>query len=128
MINKDQAKQLTANLNQHKDTIFNEYQRVENNFKAILATEGEFDAGGLDYQIHYTGCDFPSYCTVEKIYLSENGNTIYVELQDTEGGDTFDVPITDISGFGMYDEHICNLYGLAIDYFTKQTALESIKE
>lgn len=120
MISKELSHAKRELLNAFKGIIYDTYVKIETEFKNLLKQNGEFDAGGLDYQIHYTGCDFPSYCTVEKIYLSEDGNTIYVELQDTEGGDTFDVPITDISGFGMYDEHICNLYGLAIEYFTSK--------
>ena len=120
MISKELSHAKRESLNTFKDIIYDTYVKIETEFKNLLKENGEFDAGGYDYQVYYTGCDFPMYCDVEKIYLSVNGKTIYVELKNRENeDDVFDVPITDLEPSGLYGEHICNLYGLAIQYFTK---------
>ena len=121
MISKELSHAKRELLNAFKGIIYDTYVKIETEFKNLLKQNKEFDAGGYDYQVYYTGCDFPMYCDVEKIYLSEDGNTIYVELKDRDNeDDVFDVPITDLEPRSMYGEHICNLYGLAIDYFTSK--------
>lgn len=121
MISKELSHAKREVLNAFKGIIYDTYVKIETEFKNLLKQNKEFDAGGYDYQVYCTGCDFPMYCDVEKIYLSEDGNTIYVELKDRDNeDDVFDVPITDLEPIGRYGEHICNLYGLAIDYFTSK--------
>jgi len=119
MISKELSHSKREVLNTYKSIIFDTYVKVENEFKNLLKQNGEFSCES-DYELVYTGCDFPTRCKVEKAYLSEDGKAIYVELKDVEcEEEVFDVPITYLESTAMYGDHILNLYALAIKYFTK---------
>lgn len=122
MISNKVADVLRTVLSDAKKTINTNYEMIDSKFRHLLRVNGEFFPH--DYEVTYTGCDFPITCKVEKCYYDKAENRVMCTLHDVEYEDdensVFDVPITDLEPYTLYGDNILNLFGQAIEHFTSE--------
>lgn len=122
MINNQVADTLRTVLSDAKKAINTNYEMIDSKFRHLLRVHGEFEP--TDYEVTYTGCDFPITCKVEKCYYDKAENRVMCTLHDVEYEDDecgiFDVPITDLEPYSLYGDNILNLFGQAIEHFRSE--------
>lgn len=130
MINKKVADTLRTILSNARNEINVTYQMIDSKFRHLLRVHGEFEP--TDYEVTYTGCDFPITCKVEKCYYDKAENRVMCTLHDVEYEDdenaVFNVPITDLEPYSLYGDNILNLFGQAIEHFTSEDGDNDWKE
>ena len=122
MISNKVAELLRTTLSDARTNIKSYYEMIDYKFRDLLRVHGEFEP--TDYEVTYTGCDFPITCKVEKCYYDKAENRVMCMLHDVEYDDneceTFDVPITDLEPYSLYGDNILNLFGQAIEHFRSE--------
>lgn len=130
MINKKVADTLRTILSNARNEINVTYQMIDSKFRHLLRVHGDFIPN--DYEVTYTGCDFPITCKVEKCYYDKAENRVMCTLHDVEYEDVenavFNVPITDLEPYSLYGDNILNLFGQAIEHFTSEDGDNDWKE
>ena len=122
MINNEVADVLHTILSDARRSIRSNYEMIDSKFRTLLRVHGDFIPN--DYEVTYTGCDFPITCKVEKCYYDKENDCVMCTLHDVEYEDDenaiFDVPITDLEPYALYGNNILNLFGQAVGYFTSE--------
>lgn len=122
MINNEVADVLRTILSDARRGINSYYKMIDSKFRTLLRVHGDFIPD--DYEVAYTGSEFPITCKVEKCYYDKESNCVMCTLHDVEYEDdenaAFDVPITAIEPYSQYGNDILNLFGQAVEHFTSE--------
>ena len=122
MINNEVADVLQTILSDARRGINSYYQSIDGKFRTLLRVHGDFIPN--DYEVTYTGCEFPINCKVEKCYYDKENDCVMCTLHDVDFKNDenaiFDVPITALEPYSPYGNDILNLFGQAVRYFTSE--------